>query len=113
MSTEASGSWLQRAGATAWRLLGIGLAVVAAWWLAQHLMPLVVPLVVSLLLAALLMPVADALHRRGVPRAAAALGAMVVLIGVVALAILLIVPAFVDRASALGSNLRQGLEQVV
>jgi predicted PurR-regulated permease PerM len=110
MSGERRG--LARAGATAWRLLGVGLLVVAAWWLARRLMPVLLPLVVALMLATLLRPAAASLRRRGVPPAAAALAAMVLLVLVVAAAVALVVPPFVARLEALGANVHEGLREV-
>src|SRR4051794_9910829 len=110
MNVERRG--LARAGADAWRLLGLGLLVVATWWLARLLMPVLLPLMVALMLATLLRPVAAALQRRGLPPAPAALLAMALLALVVVVAVALIVPPFVARTEALGTNVDQGLRQV-
>jgi putative heme transporter len=99
-------------GATAWRLLGIGALVVAAWWLARQLMPVLVPLVVALLLAALLAPLAQRMRARGMHptvSSAAAVGALLALMGLVAV---LIVPPFVERVGELGRNVEEGLRKV-
>ena len=100
------------AGAVAWRLLGIGALVVAAWWLAGQLMPVLVPLVVAVLLAALLQPVAAGWRRRGVPDTLAAFLAVAILIAVLALVGLLVVPPFVERLGELGANVEEGLRKV-
>lgn len=100
------------AGAVAWRLLGIGALVVAAWWLARQLLPVLIPLVVAVLLAALLTPVAQRLQRRGAPAALAAIGAVGLLLGVATLIALLIVPPFVDGFSELGANVEDGVREV-
>jgi len=100
------------AGAIAWRLLGIGAVVVAAWLLARQLLPVLIPLVVAVLLAALLRPVAKRLQSRGAGPGLSAAAAILVLIGVIVLIALLIVPSVVDRASELGSNVEQGLREV-
>lgn len=105
-------SAFQRAGAVAWRLLGVGALVVAGWWLARQLMPVLVPLVVAVLLAALLQPLAGRLRRRGLPPTAAALLTVVLLLCVVALVAAAVVPPFVDRASELGANIEEGLRKV-
>ena len=59
------------AGTTAWRLLGIGGLIVATWWLARQLLPVLIPLVVAVLIAALLRPLSARLQRpactRGFP----------------------------------------------
>ena len=111
MDDDRRGS-LAVAGSTAWRLLGIGAVIVAAWLIARYLMPVLVPVVVAVLLAALLRPVATRLERRGVPRGLAAFAAVSILIGAVVLIAVLVVPPFADRLSALGSNVEAGLRKV-
>lgn len=103
---------LRRAGSTAWRLLGVALLVVGAWWLVQRLMPVLLPLIVAIMLATLLRPVAAALERRHVPAAPAAFAAMLLLVCVVVVAATLVVPPFASRISALTENIDQGLRQV-
>ena len=97
---------------TAWRLLGIGALVVATWWLARQLMPVLVPLVVALLLAALLSPVAERLRRRGLAPTAAALLTMLVLLLAVGIAAVVIFPPFVERVEELGANIEEGVRKV-
>ena len=104
---------LARAGATAWRILGVALLVIGAWWLARQLMAVLVPAVVAVMLATLMAPVADRLSRAGIPRTAAALVALGLVIGVVALALLLILPPFLSRLDALNDNVEAGLRQVI
>jgi putative heme transporter len=108
-----SDGWLASAGTGAWRLLGVGALIVATWWLAERVLAVLLPGAVALLLAALLRPVAARLQRRGAPPALAAATSLLLLVCVVAAALALIVPPVVARVSDLGSNLRQGLDQVV
>lgn len=103
---------LSSAGTTAWRVLGVGALVVASWWLARQLMPVLLPLVVALLIAALLRPLAEVLMRRGASAGIAAVASMLVLLSVGALAAVLIVPSVVDRIGELGQNVEQGLREV-
>lgn len=97
---------------TAWRLLVTGALVVAAWWLARQLMPVLVPLVVSVLLAALLAPVAERLRSRGWRDGLAALVVVALLIAAVGLIGVLVVPPFVDRLAEVGANVEEGLREI-
>jgi predicted PurR-regulated permease PerM len=108
-----NGTWLRRTGAAAWQLLGIGALVVAVWWLAERVMPVLVPCVVALLLTALVRPLAARFERGGVPPAPASLASLALVVAAVAVAVTLIVPPFVARLSELGANLDQGARQVV
>jgi predicted PurR-regulated permease PerM len=107
-----SRSALARAGAVAWQLIGIAVAVILAGWAAGQLMPVLVPVGVALLLTALLRPVHCALERRGLPPAPAALltlgAVMIVFGGLVAF----VVPPFVSRVGDLTSNVDGGLQRL-
>jgi predicted PurR-regulated permease PerM len=112
MAEPSRGRGLAAAGAAAWRLLGIGALVVATWWLARRVMPVLLPGAVAILLCALMRPLAGRLERAGVPRGIAATASVAVLVVAVAGALALIVPPFVARVSALTDNLEQGIRQV-
>ncbi len=112
MPASSPGRGLADAGATAWRLLGLFALVVATWWLAQRVMPVLLPGAVAVLLAALVRPLADRLERAGMPRGLAATTSVAVLVVAVAAALALIVPPFIARMSALTDNLEQGVRQV-
>ena len=103
---------LAAAGTAAWRLLGIGLLVVAAWWLTRRLLPVFVPLVVATLLATLVRPLAERLERRGAPEGLAAMSAVAALLAVLFLAVALVVPPVVARAGELGANVERGVQQL-
>lgn len=62
---------VRKAAAWSWRLLVIGVAIVAFLWLILRLEVLTVPVALATILAALLMPVVDFLDRRGAPRGGA------------------------------------------
>ena len=112
MAASSRRRGLAAAGTAAWQLLGIGAAVVATWWLAQRVMPVLLPGAVAVLLAALVRPLAGRLERTGVPHALASVASVAVLIVAVAAALALIVPPFVARVSALTDNLEEGIRQV-
>ena len=81
--------WVKVAGRWGWHLGGIAVGVLVLWVLFQKLLLLVVTLFLALLTVALFGPVADALERRGVPRAGAALVSLLfgtaLVVGLVAL----------------------------
>ena len=103
---------LQRAGATAWAVLGISALVLLAGWALGRLMPVVLPLAVAVLLATLLRPVAAVLERGGVRSALAALAALGLAIVVVAGLVWLILPPFLARLGELGASLGEGVQRL-
>src|SRR5262245_45907598 len=78
--------WLRDAGLVAWLLVGIVLIVAGSIWLLALTSTIVIPVIVATIIAAVTGPLVGALHRRRVPRA---LGAVLVLLGVVLIGILL------------------------
>ncbi len=103
---------LARAGTAAWRLIGIGVLLVAALWLVRQVMPVLLPAIIALMLATLLTPAAAWLRRHGVPTGLATALSVLLVVLFLALAIGLIVPPVVDRLGALGSNVEEGLQRV-
>ncbi|MDT5164069.1 MAG: putative heme transporter [Mycobacterium sp.] len=86
MAPEAAPSYaesvepiVRKTAAWAWRLLVIVAAVVALLWVVKRLEVIVVPLLLALMLSALLVPIVDALDKRGAPRGGAV--ALVLLAG--------------------------------
>lgn len=68
------------AAAWSWRLILIGAAVAALLWLIVQVRVLVVPLMVALLLTALLQPIVTVFERRGWPRWAGVISALLALV---------------------------------
>ncbi|XPP27823.1 MAG: AI-2E family transporter [Leucobacter sp.] len=89
------------AAAWSWRLIIIGVAVAALFWLIVQVRILVIPLLVAILLTALLQPIVQFFERRGWPRWLGVLTALLSLVAAVALLVTLIV-----------TQLRQGLGDV-
>jgi putative heme transporter len=91
---------LSRTGRIAWTAVGVGVALVLAWYVASAVALVLVPLVIALFPATLLVPVAEALSRRGVPRALAAflgvLTGIVVFFGVLAGIVAMVVTQMSD-----------------
>ena len=97
---------VRKSAAWAWRLLVIGVAIVALLWVVKKLEILVVPVALATLLAALLLPVVDFLDRHGAPRGGAValvlLGGFAVVGGILAFVVTQFVqgaPALVDQVS--------------
>lgn len=103
---------LRTAAGYAWRLLVIALAVAAVLAALRRLGLVVVPVLAALFVTAVLDSPAGWLRRRGVAAWGAAaltlVGALVLMAGLGTL----IVPAVVDRLSALDFNVQRGLERI-
>jgi len=98
------------AGGWAWRLLAIGLAVLALGTVLTRLAVVVLPLLVALIITTIAVPPARALERRGVPRAGAA---GIVVLGSLAVLVLLVVaiaPSFADQVAELTPTVRTGFD---
>lgn len=104
---------LRRVAGWSWRLLVIGLAVLAGLALLTRLSVVVLPLIVALILATLCVPPAQWLERRGLPKAAAAavvvVGGLAAIIGMLAA----LAPSFADQIGALRPTVEQGIDQVL
>ncbi|MBM4692488.1 AI-2E family transporter [Rhodococcus hoagii] len=88
---------LVRVGAAwTWRLLVLFAGLLALGYVVSKLESVVIPVALALLFAAFLMPAVDNLHRRGVPRSAAVLVAVVGTIGIVGAILSFVVQQFVE-----------------
>jgi len=88
---------LVRVGAAwTWRLLVLFAGLLALGYVVSRLEAVVIPVALALLLAAFLMPAVDRMHRRGVPRSAAVLVAVVGTIGLVGAILSFVVQQFVE-----------------
>ena len=104
---------LRVTAALGWRLLVVVAAVYVLGIVAGRLAAVVVPVAIAVLLAALLSPAVQALHRHGVPRAAAA--ALVLVGGLAALGGVLtfVIVTFVRGVPALAAQLSASVDTVV
>ena len=104
--------FVARAGAYAWRIIGIGIVGWALLKLLTALWILVLAGAVAMLLGRALDPVATVLRRRGLPRALVAavtlVGFLVVMTGIFAL----LVPPIVDEFSDLGPTLENAVDDL-
>jgi predicted PurR-regulated permease PerM len=80
--------WLRDLGVAAWLLVGITLLLVGAVWLLALTDVIVMPVATAAIIAAVLSPVLGVLQRHGVSRG---IGAVILLLGAIALAVLLAV----------------------
>lgn len=104
---------LQVAAGWSWRVIVIGLAVVAVGWVLMYFSETTIPIAVALLLAALMQPLITKLTAWGWPRglavAAGVVGGLLVLLGVLAL----IVWQIVAQAGELADKTVGGVEELL
>ena len=82
--------WLRDLGTSAWLLAGVGVVLIGAVWVASLTRTIVMPVITAAIIAAVVSPLVGVLHRRGLPRAAAA-GLLLIGLVVVAVAVTLVV----------------------
>jgi predicted PurR-regulated permease PerM len=105
--------WLDRISGLAWRLIII---VVAGWMVVAMVVGLssiMLPVVFGLLFAGMLNPIAASLRRAGASRSIAALGAVVVLTGFVALVGYVSVRAIADQWAEISAGITAGVQELV
>lgn len=96
----------------AWRVLVIAAAVIALGFAVGRLRFVVLPIFIALLITTLLVPIANWLGRRRVPRLPATLTVFFGFLGVLVLAGLVIVPAVIDEFEDLGPTVSRGVDDV-
>ena len=79
--------WLRDLGFASWLLVGFVLIIVGVIWLLGQTSTIVMPVILAAVLGAVAVPLVDAIARRGAPRA---VGAGLVLLGLVAIALLIV-----------------------
>jgi predicted PurR-regulated permease PerM len=103
---------VRKTAAWAWRLLVIGVAIVALLWAAKKLEILVVPVALATMLAALLLPAVDFLDRRGAPRGGAVALMLLTGFAVVGGILAFVVSQFVEGAPALAEQVSASIKGV-
>ena len=104
--------WLRDLGFASWMLVGFVLIIIGVIWLLAQTSTIVMPVILASVLGAVAAPLVDLLNRHRVPRAG---GAALVLLGLIAIAALVIflvvhgISANSGDASSLASN---GLDKV-
>jgi predicted PurR-regulated permease PerM len=100
------------AAAWAWRLLVVGAAVYVVTLVIGRLAEVIVPLAIALLITALFKPLVDFLERRHVPRALAAVSAMLLGLGILTALIWIVVIQIQDNTDELSSGVSSGIGKV-
>jgi predicted PurR-regulated permease PerM len=100
------------AAAYAWRLVVIGIVVLALLWFLRETRVVFLPLVVALLLVRALSPVSGWLRRHGWRPGLASLVTLVAFLALVAGLLALVVPSFVGEVDAVGPTLTDAVDDV-
>ncbi|MBE7160516.1 MAG: AI-2E family transporter [Williamsia herbipolensis] len=95
-----------------WRLLAIGVAVYALFWLGHKYEAVAVPIALAILGTAFLVPVVDWLDRRGLHRGVAVALTMIVAIGVIAGILSFVVQQFIDGLPDLTNQATSTIDSV-
>ena len=101
----AAPGWLRDVGLTAWLLVGVALFLVGAVWLLSLTQTIVMPVITAAVVAAVASPVVGWLSRRHIPRI---LGAVLVMLGIVALGVglfVLVVTGITSESTAVSGHL--------
>ena len=111
-TTFATPHWLRDLGRTSWALVGVAALLIAVTWVLGQTSTIVVPVIVGLVVATVAAPIVSVLQRKRVPRA---LGALIVLLGLVVVAIiilLLVVGGIVSQSDTIGAHLAAALDKI-
>lgn len=103
---------LDLAAAWSWRLVVIGVAGYAVFFLVGYFSIVTLPLAIALLIAALVTPVVNILHRVGVPRSLSAILVVVAVIGFIGLLLTFAGQQIASGAQNLADSVVDGLEDI-
>ncbi|MDQ5875142.1 MAG: AI-2E family transporter [Actinomycetota bacterium] len=112
-SRPTAGERLRRAGVAAWSIIGILVLSAIFIWAFLKVRIVFPPLVLATLILFVLNPLVTRLERWRVPRAAAALGSYVVVLGGLALAILALIPVLTHQVQQLSDELPEFRDQAI
>jgi len=108
----AAPQWLRDLGISAWLLVGVGAALVAAIWLLSLTETIVMPVITAGIVAAVAGPLVDRLRAVGLPRG---IGAGLVLLLIVALTLAvgyIVLAGIASQADSLSARLQEGASEV-
>jgi putative heme transporter len=108
----AAPQWLRDLGFSAWLLVGIGAALIAAIWLLALTEAIVMPVITAGIIAAVASPLVGRLRAVGIPRG---IGAALVLLAIVALALAvgtIVLSGIASQADSLSARLQEGASEV-
>jgi putative heme transporter len=100
---------VRKTAAWSWRLLIILAALIALLWVVEHLEVIVVPVLLAIMVTAMLVPIVDALDRRGLPRGLAVAGVLLSSFVVVGGILAFVVSQFIQGAPALIDQVTQSI----
>ncbi|HEY6761760.1 MAG TPA: AI-2E family transporter, partial [Baekduia sp.] len=108
----SSPTWLRDLGFSSWLLVGFVLVVVGLIWLLDQTSTIVMPVLLAAVLGAVAGPAVGWLERHRVPRIG---GALLVLLGLVAIGVLifcLVVGGISDQSASISTHLNQALDKI-
>jgi predicted PurR-regulated permease PerM len=100
---------VRKTAAWSWRLLIILGALIALLWVVGQLEVIVVPVLLAIMVTAMLVPIVDALDRRGLPRGLAVAGVLLSSFVVVGGILAFVVSQFIQGAPALVDQVAQSI----
>jgi predicted PurR-regulated permease PerM len=108
----AAPQWLRDLGFSAWLLVGVGAALVAAIWLLSLTETIVMPVITAGIIAAVASPLVDRLRGIGIPRG---IGAALVLLAIAAVALAvgtIVLAGIASEAGGLSARLQEGAGEI-
>ncbi|MGZ8740354.1 MAG: AI-2E family transporter [Gaiellaceae bacterium] len=105
-------SWVRDLGLLAWFLVGVGLLLVGTIWILAEISTILVPVIVGTIAAAVAGPLVDALHRRGVPRAAGAALVLLMMLALGVVVLLLVLGGIVEQGDQIRAYASQALDKM-
>jgi putative heme transporter len=108
----AAPQWLRDLGVSAWLLVGVGAALLAAIWLLSLTETIVMPVITAGIIAAVGAPLVDRLRAVGIPRG---ISAALVLLGIVAITLAvgyIVLTGIASQAESLSSRLQEGAAEI-
>src|SRR3954468_9749783 len=105
-------TWLRDLGFSSWLLVGFVLIIAGLIWLLAETSTIVMPVILATVLGAVAGPAVGWLQRHRVPRTA---GAILVLLGIVAIAVLICLLVFggiSDQSASISAKLNQALDRI-
>ncbi len=104
--------WLRDLGTSAWLLAGVGVVLVGAIWIASLTRTIVMPVITAAIIAAVMSPLVGWLHRRGLPRAAAAALLLVGVIAVGTAVTFVVIGGIAGESAVIQSHLEQARQTI-
>src|SRR6476646_494962 len=108
----AAPQWLRALGVSAWLLVGVGAALLAAIWLLSLTETIVMPVITAGIIAAVGSPLVDRLRGVGIPRGRGA-GLVLLLIVLLAIAVgYIVLTGIASQADSLSARLQEGAAEI-